>query len=214
MTTTATATTTEATKQTAAVARLARVRDRIRGLARLPASRLRPAGRNFRTHDDRQRRVLRGLLTELGVVGAVLVWVPDEAARKRLRATPEDKFDKWLANYDGVLELIDGHMRADELKAVSIPVLVTDLDEAEAAKALATFDAVSDFAGTDSALLAELLSSIGKAADDGTEELLATLRKAEPKPPADFPVFDASIPVDHTCPKCAYSWSGTAGESK
>ena len=47
--------------------------DRIKGLARLPGSRLRAADENVRTHDDRPRKVLRGLLAEIGMVGAVLV---------------------------------------------------------------------------------------------------------------------------------------------
>lgn len=152
-------------------------RDRIRGLARLPASRLKASGRNFRTHDDKQRGVIRGLLAELGVVGAVLVWVPDDKARARLRA--EKNFEAWLGKYTGPLELIDGHMRAEELRGQIVPMLVCDLDRVEAAKALATFDAVSDLAGQDAELLASLLGEIGSASESGTEALLEILRGEE-----------------------------------
>ena len=114
--------------------------DRIRGLARVPGSRLRAADENFRVHDARQRKVLKGLLAEVGIIGAVLAWVPDDMARAALRSSQD--FAAWLAGYDGPLQLVDGHMRAEELKGQAIPVLVTDLSRAEAAKALATFDAV------------------------------------------------------------------------
>jgi DNA modification methylase len=172
-------------------------RDRIRGLARLPAERLTPARRNFRTHDHKQRGVLRGLLAELGVVGSVLAWVPDDEARSALRAAAS--FDVWLSKYDGKLELIDGHMRAEELRSHTIPVLITDLDAEEAAKALATFDAVSDMAGQDADLLTELLKEIGTAKEPGTEELLEILRGDEETP--DTTGLDDAPTVDEIEPR-------------
>ena len=150
--------------------------DRIRGLARVPGSRLRAADENFRVHDARQRKVLKGLLAEVGIIGAVLAWVPDDMARAALRSSHD--FAAWLAGYDGPLQLVDGHMRAEELKGQAIPVLVTDLSRAEAAKALATFDAVGDLAGRDAQKLAALLEDVGRGAEEGTEELLAALRMA------------------------------------
>ncbi len=162
--------------------------DRIRGLARVPGSRLRAADENFRVHDARQRKVLKGLLAEVGIIGAVLAWVPDDMARAALRSSQD--FAAWLAGYDGPLQLVDGHMRAEELKGQAIPVLVTDLSRAEAAKALATFDAVGDLAGRDAQKLAALLEDVGRGAEEGTEELLAALReapKAEPPPAGDDP---------------------------
>lgn len=151
--------------------------DRIRGLARVPGSRLRAADENFRVHDARQRKVLKGLLAEVGIIGAVLAWVPDDMARAALRSSQD--FAAWLAGYDGPLQLVDGHMRAEELRGQAIPVLVTDLSRAEAAKALATFDAVGDLAGRDAAKLAALLADVGRGAEEGTEELLAALRGGE-----------------------------------
>lgn len=151
--------------------------DRIRGLARVPGSRLRAADENFRVHDARQRKVLKGLLAEVGIIGAVLAWVPDDMARAALRSSQD--FAAWLAGYDGPLQLVDGHMRAEELRGQAIPVLVTDLSRAEAAKALATFDAVGDLAGRDAQKLAALLEDVGRGAEEGTEELLAALRGGE-----------------------------------
>ena len=151
--------------------------DRIRGLARVPGARLRAADENFRVHDARQRKVLKGLLAEVGIIGAVLAWVPDDMARAALRSSRD--FAAWLAGYDGPLQLVDGHMRAEELRGQEIPVLVTDLSRAEAAKALATFDAVGDLAGRDAQKLAALLEDVGRGAEEGTEELLAALRGGE-----------------------------------
>ena len=171
--------------------------DRIRGLARVPGSRLRAADENFRVHDARQRKVLKGLLAEVGIIGAVLAWVPDDMARAALRSSQD--FAAWLAGYDGPLQLVDGHMRAEELRGQAIPVLVTDLSRAEAAKALATFDAVGDLAGRDAAKLAALLEDVGRGAEEGTEELLAALR-GEKKPTEEESAAADDIP-EHVEPR-------------
>lgn len=56
-----------------ATTRAALFRDRVKGLARLPAARIEGAAKNFRTHDDRQRRALDGVLAPLG--GLLLAFV-------------------------------------------------------------------------------------------------------------------------------------------
>ncbi|HQY59817.1 MAG TPA: hypothetical protein PK141_00345 [Polyangiaceae bacterium] len=177
--------------------------DRIRGLARVPGSRLRAADENFRVHDARQRKVLKGLLAEVGIIGAVLAWVPDDMARAALRSSQD--FAAWLAGYDGPLQLVDGHMRAEELRGQAIPVLVTDLSRAEAAKALATFDAVGDLAGRDAAKLAALLEDVGRGAEEGTEELLAALRGPtfEPVDEGQQGQLDQKAPPP-PCERCGY----------
>ncbi|MEK9647408.1 MAG: hypothetical protein VW547_17865, partial [Alphaproteobacteria bacterium] len=149
-------------KKPAATTRAALFRDRVKGLARLPAARIEGAAKNFRTHDDRQRRALDGVLAEVGIAGAAVAWVPDGEARERLAAVDgPEAFAAWLASFTGKVRLIDGHLRRERLAAQGQPVLVTDLDEREAAKALATFDAVSNLAGVDAELLASLLADVG-----------------------------------------------------
>ena len=69
------------------------VRDRIVELRRVPASSLAPNPRNWRKHPKAQHDALRGVLAEVGIADAVL-------ARQRP---------------DGVLELVDGHLRAETL---------------------------------------------------------------------------------------------------
>ena len=182
--------------------------DRIRGLARVPGSRLRAADENFRVHDARQRKVLKGLLAEVGIIGAVLAWVPDDMARAALRSAKD--FTAWLAGYPGTFQLIDGHMRAEELKGQAIPVLVTDLSRAEAAKALATFDAVGDLAGRDAVKLAALLADVGQCEEDGAEELLSLLRgkpEREQEENGARELDPDAYEFAHRCPKCHFEFN-------
>lgn len=160
-------------------------RDRIKGLARLPGERIEAAPLNPRTHDEKQRGALRGLLTELGVIAAGVVWVPDKAARAKLKKVDSaETFTAWLASFDGVVQLVDGHLRREELAAQDVPVLVTDLDAQEAKLALATFDPVGELAGRDLDRLRALLGETGKAQEKRSEQILDRLRKlVKPKAP-------------------------------
>ena len=134
------------------------IRDRIKQLRRVPASELKPNPANWRTHPPRQADALRGILAEVGYASALL-------ARE-------------LA--DGSLELIDGHLRAETTPESLVPVLVLDVNEAEAAKLLATFDPLGAMAGTDDEKFRELAAGI----ETENAELRALLeRLAEPPPP-------------------------------
>ena len=119
-------------------ARLTSIRDRVKRFDRVPASSLHPSPHNWRTHPKEQADALRGLLAEIGFAGAELV-----------RELP-----------DGSLELIDGHLRAQQMGEQSVPVLVTDLDEDEAKLLLATFDPIGAMAVADTDKLDALLSEV------------------------------------------------------
>ena len=128
--------------------------NRIRGLVDLPGTRVLPTARNFRLHPDRQRSVLRGMLAQIGIVDTVLVRPVGADALDALRAVkPGDArgFAKWFAGYTGDFVLVDGHLRAEEIRDQPIAALVLDLDETEAATVLATFDPIGDLAGFDRA---------------------------------------------------------------
>lgn len=114
------------------------LRDRIKELRRVPASQLRPNPKNWRTHPESQQNALRGILAEIGIANAVLA-----------RELP-----------DGSLMLIDGHLRAETIGAESVPVLVLDVNEAEADKLLLTLDPLALLAEQNDELLRELAESV------------------------------------------------------
>src|SRR5579872_1997953 len=94
------------------------IRDRIKELRRVRAAELIPNPKNWRTHPARQQDALRGILAEVGYADALLA-----------REVPGRG-----------LMLIDGHLRAETTPEAIVPVLVLDLDEAEADKLLAALD--------------------------------------------------------------------------
>ncbi len=114
------------------------IQDRVKELRRVRASDLVPHPHNWRTHPERQRAALAGVLAEVGYADALL-------ARE-------------LA--DGRLQLIDGHLRAETTPDEVVPVLVVDLDDAEAQKVLLTHDPLAGLAGVHEEHLAELLGSV------------------------------------------------------
>jgi hypothetical protein len=125
------------------------IRDRIRELRRVPASELLPNPKNWRTHPDAQKNALRGVLSEIGLADACLA-----------RELP-----------DGSLMLIDGHLRAETLGDGDVPVLILDVNEAEADKLLATLDPLAAMAGKDAEQLASLLGTL-KDQDDNLAALV------------------------------------------
>lgn len=115
-----------------------KIRDRVKELRRVRADDLLPHPLNWRTHSRHQQSVLRGLLGEVGMAGALL-------ARELS---------------DGSLQLIDGHLRAETARSAIVPVLVLDLSDEEAEKVLLTHDPLAALAGTDGKKLSELLERV------------------------------------------------------
>ena len=135
------------------------IRDRIKELRRVKASELRPHPKNWRTHGDAQRDALRGVLAEVGYADALLA-----------RELP-----------DGSLELIDGHLRAETTPEMEVPVLIVDLDDAEAAKLLVVHDPLGAMAGADRDVLAELLQDV-ETENDAVQQLLGDMLAARESP--------------------------------
>jgi hypothetical protein len=144
-----------------------KIRDRIRELRRVPASQLQPNPRNWRTHPTSQQDSLKAVLAEVGYADALLA-----------RETPE-----------GGLMLIDGHLRAETTPDQLVPVLILDVDEAEADKLLVSLDPLAAMAGADDEKLAGLLRTVktGSAAlQDMLTRLAADAQAAsESNPPAE-----------------------------
>jgi len=155
------------------------VRDRVKELRRVRADTLIPNARNWRRHPQAQADALRGALAEIGYADALLV-----------RETP-----------DG-LQLIDGHLRAETTPDMEVPVLVLDVDEAEADKLLATLDPLAAMAVPDPAALEALLAEV-TVSSEALQAMLDDLAKSAnmgPKPglsdPDDVP--EPAEPISKT----------------
>jgi ParB-like chromosome segregation protein Spo0J len=144
------------------------IRNRVKSLRMVPASDLRPNPKNWRTHPKAQQDALRGVLAEVGLADACLA-----------RELP-----------DGSLMLIDGHLRAETLGDGDVPVLILDVNEAEADKLLATLDPLAAMAEADGAKFEELIRTFNSSnvalqelvahiAQDSTEQALRELAKQE-----------------------------------
>lgn len=131
-----------------------KIRDRVKELRRVRASDLAPHPKNWRTHSRYQRDVLRGVLNEIGMAGALLA-----------RELP-----------DGSLQLVDGHLRAETTPSMIVPVLVLDLNDAEAEKMLLTHDPLASLAGVDDARLGELLGGV-ETRSKAVSEMFAKLAR-------------------------------------
>jgi DNA modification methylase len=134
---------------------------------------------NFRTHPKAQSAGLAAAVEEIGWFG-----YPDVFRH------PEHP-DKFM--------LVDGELRARHLRkhygeSAEIEVNLTDFNPAEAAKALATKDALSAMAGTEQDTLDELLSGIEPEGED-FEKLLLSIRNDEPTSPGGETLEDGD-PVE------------------
>ena len=134
-----------------------KLRDRVKELRRVPAGHLKPHPKNWRTHSRFQQEVLRGILKEVGFVGALIA-----------RELP-----------DGSLQLLDGHLRAETRPTDELPVLVVDLNEQEAEKVLLMHDPIASLAGIDEGRLSDLLDQVDTDSR-AVDELLLKLEQALP----------------------------------
>lgn len=148
------------------------IKDRIKELRRVPASQLIPNPKNWRTHPEKQRNAIQGVLAEIGYADALIA-----------RELP-----------DGSLMLLDGHLRAETTPNQEVPVLVLDLDEAEADKLLATLDPISAMAGKSDELYADLIAEMETSSAAVRELLDQTLGTAEDLKAA-LPQTEAVIPT-------------------
>ena len=132
------------------------IRDRVKGLRRVPAGELLPHPRNWRTHPSQQKQSLLGVLGEIGYADAVV-------ARELS---------------DGTLQLVDGHLRARTTPNATVPVLIVDLDDREAEKVLLTHDPLAAMAQSDASELAGLLSDC-EFADAAVNNMLGSLAEKQ-----------------------------------
>lgn len=131
------------------------IRDRVRELRRVRAGDLTPNPKNWRTHPKAQADALRGILAEVGYADALLA-----------RELP-----------DGSLILVDGHLRAETTPEQEVPVLVLDIDEAEADKLLLSLDPLAALAETNAVALDALLREVDTGSE-GLQQMYADLAEA------------------------------------
>ena len=168
----------------------AAVRDRIREIRLVPGRDLEPSPLNWRKHPQAQREAMRGVLSEVGVADVLKAW----------------------ERPDGKLELIDGHLRAEELRDHEWRVAVLDVTEAEARYLIATHDSLGAMAEPDGAILDALMREMNSG-DSAVQAMLAALAESAglyeaPEAPEDFKEVGEDIETEHECPKCGYKWSG------
>jgi len=132
------------------------IRNRVVELRRVRAKDLLPNPRNWRRHPKAQANAMRAMLGEIGNSDAMLA-----------RELP-----------NGRLQLLDGHLRAGLMPEEEVPVLILDLNEAEADKLLLTLDPLASMASTDSERLAALLES-WRTDSPAIQVLLDNLRAQE-----------------------------------
>jgi DNA modification methylase len=160
------------------------IRDRIKDLRRVRAGDLRPHPKNWRKHPEEQQNALRGILAEVGFVDALMV-----------RELP-----------DGGLQIVDGHLRAETTPDAEVPVLVVDLDEAEADKVLATFDPLAAMAEPDEAQLEALLKGISTDSEALAELLDQLAKDAQRGQAVEVSEDDVPEPPDEAITKPGDLW--------
>ena len=149
-----------------------RIRDRVKELRRVTAGSLLPSPKNWRRHPKAQADALRGLLSEVGYADALLV-----------RETPEG------------LVLVDGHLRAETTPDAVVPVLVLDVNEAEADKLLLSLDPLAAMAEGDADSLRALLAQV-KTDSDAVKRMLDGLAKEYNAQPGPKPIDDPGPNLD------------------
>lgn len=169
-----------------------KIRDRIVALERVRAADLVPNPKNWRVHPEKQKAAIKGILAEVGYVDAVLA-----------RRLP-----------DGRLMLVDGHLRAETTPEQHVPVLVLDVNEAEADKLLLSLDPLSAMADTDTAALKQLLESV-----DAASQALAGMfvemgdaagiyKQQKTDAAAGSREVDVSaMEMEHCCPECGFEFN-------
>lgn len=170
------------------------MRDRIKGLKRIPADKLIPHPENWRIHPDKQRKALSTAMDAIGWADAIIA--------RQLE--------------DGTYQILDGHLRAEQSSG-KVPVLVVDLDDDEAKLLLASHDSIGAMAQIDSTALRSILAQL-ESDNDAMNELLSSIAEEMKLPlqhvhtPDEFKQVDVDIETNYQCPKCSYRWSGKTAD--
>ncbi len=128
-------------------------RNRIKALEYVNSADLVAHPGNWREHPAAQAEALKGVLAEVGIAGALLAYRSERQG--------------------GALVVIDGHLRKDAAPQ-AWPVLILDVDDAEADYLLAVVDPLAAMAVADAGALDALLSSV-QSGEAAVQAMLAEL---------------------------------------
>ena len=162
------------------------LRNRVTKLVQMEASDLLDHEHNWRRHPRAQEEALAEVLAEVGFAGAVLAY----------------------RNEAGEPVVIDGHLRANMLKGETVPVLMTDLTEAEADAVLLSHDGIAHMAVVDQSAYSGLLEQVAESYEALAEMMQdAVVQDLVPEPwdDEDDSQADPTAPT-HQCPACGHEW--------
>tara|TARA_R110000824_G_scaffold69201_2_gene178291 strand:+ start:1439 stop:1951 length:513 start_codon:yes stop_codon:yes gene_type:complete len=168
------------------------IKNRIKELRQVNPNDIKVNPKNWRLHSPFQKEVMKGVLDEIGIANALIVY---------------EKNDELI--------LVDGHLRQDTLQSQDkVPVLILDVTEAEADKLLMTLDPISELAHKDDTKLLELIEN-SNIENESINELLSIITQREGTEiigneeinTDDFTEYDDNIEIKNTCPKCNFEWS-------
>ena len=129
------------------------LRTRITGMQFLKGKDLQDHSGNFRTHPQHQRDALSGVLREVGIAGALLVY---QSARQ------------------GGLTVIDGHLRKGDYPDQEWPCLMTDLDDADADYMLLLHDELGRQAEREKVAVQALMERV-QSGEAGVQALISKM---------------------------------------
>lgn len=155
----------------------ASIRDRVKEFRRIPAADLQDNAGNFRLHPQAQQDALAGVLKEVGIAGALLAYYSEREG--------------------GALTLVDGKMRRQ--KGGVWPVLILDVDDAEADLLLATHDQLTAMADKDREPLRALLERV-QSGEAAVQAMLSALAEDTGVMPRDTAPLAASLQPARTHP--------------
>jgi DNA modification methylase len=128
-------------------------RNRIKALEYVNSADLAAHPGNWREHPAAQAEALKGVLSEVGIAGALLAYRSERQG--------------------GALVVIDGHLRKDAAPQ-AWPVLILDVSDSEADYILSTHDPLAAMATADAGALDALLSSV-QSGEAAVQQMLAEL---------------------------------------
>jgi hypothetical protein len=149
------------------------IKNRIKELRYVTAQELEPHPLQHRLHPDKQKQALDAALREIGIADALLAY-----------------------EVDGKLRLIDGHGRREVAPDTKWPVLVLDVNDAEAKQILAQHDALAGLAEVDAGALDALLREVSSG-EEALQALFSEMAQDAglfPNDASDIDEVDTDLP--------------------